>query len=96
MRSPTLVSRPIRGLRSWTSADVGGGAAHVEGDQVAVAALLGDPHRAGDAAGRAGQQHGDRGADRRVGRLQAAVAAQDRQLAGDAAVAQLVRRACWT
>ena len=42
--------------------DVGGGAAHVEGDQVAVAALLGDPHRAGDAAGRAGQQHGDRGA----------------------------------
>ena len=42
--------------------DVGGGAAHVEGDQVAVAALLGDPHRAGDPAGRAGQQHGDRGA----------------------------------
>ena len=57
MRSPTVVSRPIRGVHVLHQRDVGGGAAHVEGEEVSEAGLLGDPGRAGDAAGRAGQQH---------------------------------------
>ena len=58
--SPTRVSRRSLRLAVLDQRDVGRGAAHVEGQQVREARLLGDPERAGDAAGRPGHQQVDR------------------------------------
>ena len=68
--------------------DICGGAPHVEGDEVGEPALLGDPHRACDATGRAGQQHRHRCGDGGLRGGQPAVAAQDRQFAGHSVRAQ--------
>ena len=90
VRSPTVVSRPIRGARSWTSATSVDVPPMSNVMRSRVAALLGHPDRAGHAARRAGQQHGDRRSDCGLGRRKAAVGAQDGQLARHPALA----RAC--
>src|SRR5690606_18265603 len=69
--------------------DVSGGAAHVEGQDVGVAGLLGDPGRAGDTTRGPGQQERDGAVGRDRGGHQAAVAAQDRQVGVQARAVQL-------
>ncbi len=59
--------------------DVGGRAAHVEGEEVGVPGLLGEPHRTGHAAGRPRQQQRHRVLGGLTRLDQAAVTAQDRQ-----------------
>ncbi len=60
---------------------VGRGAADVERQDVLEAGILGDPHRAGDAAGRPGHQQCDGMLFRFVRRHQAAIRPQQRQAA---------------
>ena len=81
------------GLEVLHEGDIGRGPAHVEGEEVAEASLLGHPGRAGDAAGRSGQQQADRVVRRDPGTGQSAVAAQHVKRSVDPRRAQLVRQA---
>ena len=63
--------------RAVAECDVGGGAAHVEGDDAVVARRAGDLEGPVDARGRAGEQGGDREARGTVDTRRAAVALDD-------------------
>jgi hypothetical protein len=75
-----------RGLAFRDQRDVGGGAAHVEGDEVGGDAARGQRHRRRDAAGGAGERGADR-EPRRLGHRSHAAMAQDHE--ESAAVARL-------
>ena len=69
-------------------ARLGGGAAHVERDDVGEAERLPDLRRRDDAADRTGLHHGDRPLGRDLRRHHAAVRAHDREIAAKADVAE--------
>ena len=70
--------------------DIGGGAAHVEREQILVAGLPGNPERTGDAAGGAAHQYVDRRVSAGLDRGQPAVRAQDVKVRIDLALRQLL------